>query len=83
MSFPDKKKFQIEYSDEIVSFIKGLLKPERAYRLGNNRGAQEVLEHPFLKSISSSSQIQSPLEPLSSIGQRNEEIDGIENIDIT
>ena len=52
VSFPDKRRFQIEYSDEIVSFIKGLLKPERAYRLGNNRGAQEALEHPFLEGMS-------------------------------
>ena len=34
--FPDKKKYAIEYSDELVSLIKALLTKDRPYRLGNN-----------------------------------------------
>ena len=76
MIFPDKAEYKIEYSDEIVSFIKGLLTKERAYRLGNNGGAQEVLEHLFLRSMYvSSSKIPSPLESLGLPGLLSEELD--------
>ena len=51
VEFPDKTKYAIEYSDELVSLIKALLNRERPYRLGNNSGAQEVLNHPFFDGI--------------------------------
>ena len=47
----DKEKKAIKYSDELVSLIIGLLQKERVYRLGNNKGAEDVLNHPFFNSI--------------------------------
>ena len=47
--FPDKTKFKIEYSDEIMDLILKLLDKDRATRLGTNGGAKDILSHPLFK----------------------------------
>ena len=47
--FPDKTKFKIEYSDEIMDVIIKLLDKEKSSRLGSNGGAKEILAHPLFK----------------------------------
>ena len=44
--FPDKNKFKIEYSDEIMDLILKLLEKDRSKRLGSATGAKEILSHP-------------------------------------
>ena len=55
--FPDKNKYKIEYSDEIVDLInavkfpsiifKQLLAKDKTKRLGYANDAEEILKHPF------------------------------------
>ena len=47
--FPDRKKYRIDYSDEIVDLVQKLLTKDRAHRLGAKNDYQEVIEHPFFK----------------------------------
>jgi len=49
--FPDRKQFRIDYSDELVSMVSSLLKKDRKHRLGSNGGAEEILKHPWFKSV--------------------------------
>ena len=46
--FPDKAKFRVEYSDECVDLIQGLLHKNNTKRIGA-KGYKEVLAHPFFK----------------------------------
>lgn len=48
--FPSKKKYNIDYSDEIVDLITQLLKKERYERL---QDAEEIIAHPFFKGLDS------------------------------
>lgn len=49
--FPDKTRYKIEYSDEIVDIITKLLSKDRTTRLGTKGDAQEVLSHPFFAGL--------------------------------
>jgi len=49
--FPDKTRYKIEYSDEVVDLISKLLAKERSTRLGTKGDAKEILSHPFFKSL--------------------------------
>ena len=49
--FPNKQKYNIDYSDELVSIVGSLLSKERYERLGNNGGCEEVLSHPFFSGL--------------------------------
>ena len=49
--FPDKTKFKIEYSDEIMDLIIKLLDKDRSTRLGTNGGAKEILSLPLFKNL--------------------------------
>ena len=40
--FPDKNKFKIEYSDEIMDLILKLLEKDRSKRMGTQTGAKEI-----------------------------------------
>ena len=44
--FPNREKYNFEYSDEIADLVLNLLQKQNE-RLGNNGGAEEVLAHPF------------------------------------
>ena len=49
--FPDKKKYKIEYSDEVQDIISKLLNKEKDNRLGSEEGMKEVLAHKWFKDI--------------------------------
>ncbi len=49
--FPDRTRYRIDYSDEIVDLIVGLLHKEKNKRLGYNGDGAEVLKHPFFASL--------------------------------
>ena len=48
--FPDRKKYKIDFSDELVDLVNKLLVKDKSQRLGAN-GVQEILDHPFFASI--------------------------------
>lgn len=47
--FPDRKKYKIDFSDEVVDFILSLLNKDKNVRLGSKNDFVEVLEHPYFK----------------------------------
>ena len=49
--FPDKKKYGIEYSDELVNLIGQLLEKDPQKRLGSKNDYQEILGHPWFEDI--------------------------------
>jgi hypothetical protein len=49
--FPDRAHYQIDYSDELVNLVSGLLRKDRHQRLGSRNGADEIIAHPFFASI--------------------------------
>ena len=49
--FPDRKKYKIDYSDEIMDLICRLLEKEKSVRLGAKDDFFEVLSHPVFKNI--------------------------------
>ena len=61
--FPDKTKFKIEYSDEIMDLIIRLLDKDRATRLGSNGGAKEILSHPLFKNYDHKKILNKTMEP--------------------
>ena len=61
--FPDKTKFKIEYSDEIMDLILKLLDKDRATRLGTAGGAKDILSHPLFKNIDENSILKRTMIP--------------------
>merc|ERR1712127_822020 len=61
--FPDKTKFKIDYSDEIMDMIIRLLDKDRATRLGSNGGAKEILSHPLFKNMDHNKIMNTPFKP--------------------
>ena len=49
--FPDRTRYKIDYTDEIVDLIVGLLAKDKSKRLGYKDGAKEILAHPFFASL--------------------------------
>jgi hypothetical protein len=49
--FPDRKKYKIDYSDEIMDLVTKLLDRERTKRLGYKDDFAEILSHPVFKNI--------------------------------
>lgn len=49
--FPDRRTYKIQYSDEIVDLISGLLKKNKDERLGSGSDYHEILAHPWFASI--------------------------------
>ena len=49
--FPDRKKYKIEYSDEIMDLIVKLLDKDKSKRLGSADDFAEVLSHPVFSSL--------------------------------
>jgi len=49
--FPDRKKYKIEYSDDIMDLIKKLLQKDRTKRLGFKNDAEEILSHKAFANI--------------------------------
>ena len=65
--FPDRKHYNIEYSDELVDLISKLLKKDRTQRLGYTGGITEIMAHPFFADIDikklESYQLEPPFQP--------------------
>jgi len=65
--FPDKEKYNLEYSDEFVDIVEKLLSKNPATRLGSMNDVHEVLEHPWFKSLNiedlEAQKIEPPLKP--------------------
>jgi hypothetical protein len=49
--FPDRAHYQIDYSDDLVSLVSGLLRKDRTQRLGTKGGAEEIMKHPFFATL--------------------------------
>ena len=49
--FPDRAHYAIDYSDDLVNIVSGLLKKDKATRLGANGDAEEIIAHPWFNSI--------------------------------
>lgn len=49
--FPDRKKYKIDYSDELQDLIVRLLDKDKHSRLGSKEGAKEILSHPVFASL--------------------------------
>ena len=49
--FPDRSKYSIEYSDELVDLLEKLLEKDPKKRLGTSGDAQEILQHPWFKGV--------------------------------
>ena len=67
VKFPDRKVYQIDYSDEIVDLISKLLNKDPAQRLGSQGGVDEVIAHPFFSEIDVNAlmnfQLEAPYKP--------------------
>ena len=61
--FPDKTKFKIDYSDEIMDLIIKLLDKDKATRMGTNGGSKEILSHPVFKKIDLNKIYNKTMEP--------------------
>ena len=49
--FPDRKKYKIDYSDEIMDVITKLLEKDKSYRLGSKDDAFEIFQHPYFADL--------------------------------
>ena len=49
--FPDRTKYKVDYSDDLMDCVNQLLVKNKDNRLGSNGGAQEILKHPFFASL--------------------------------
>lgn len=49
--FPDRRTYRIQYSDQVVDLISGLLKKTKEERLGANGDAAEILAHPWFADL--------------------------------
>ena len=51
VSFPDREKYKIKYTDELKDLILGLLNKDPTKRLGAKNDHLEIKEHPVFKSV--------------------------------
>mmetsp|Transcript_38615 Transcript_38615/g.27939 ORF Transcript_38615/g.27939 Transcript_38615/m.27939 type:complete len:105 (+) Transcript_38615:1231-1545(+) len=49
--FPDRTKYKVDYSDDLMDCVTQLLVKNKDNRLGSNGGVQEILKHPFFASL--------------------------------
>jgi len=49
--FPDRKKYKIDYCDELTDLVNQLLIKDKDQRLGSKNDVKDVLAHPFFASI--------------------------------
>ena len=61
--FPDKKKYKIEYSDDFVDVVLKLLNKDKKARLGSANDIEELLEHPYFKSLDQDSLLKKEIQP--------------------
>ena len=61
--FPDRAKYKISYSDEIVDLIRKLLDKDRSTRLGSTNDSEEILAHPLFADINLEELLQRKVDP--------------------
>lgn len=65
--FPDKEKYNLDYSDEFVDIVEKLLHKNQKQRLGNENDVHEILAHPWFADIDiknlEAQKIEPPLKP--------------------
>ena len=61
--FPDRKKYKITYSDEIMDLVTRLLEKDKSKRLGAKDDFVEVLQHPFFADLDIDQLENKELEP--------------------
>merc|ERR1711935_369575 len=65
--FPDKEKYNLDYSDEFVDIVEKLLSKNQANRLGSLNDVHEILEHPWFADLNiedlEAQRIEPPLKP--------------------
>lgn len=61
--FPDRTRYRIDYSDEIVDLIVSLLAKDKSKRLGYKEDGAEVLRHPFFADIDIEKLARKEVEP--------------------
>jgi serum/glucocorticoid-regulated kinase 2 len=61
--FPDKKKYKIDYSDDFVDVVLKLLDKDKKKRLGSADDMDEILAHPYFKSIDLDSLLKKEIKP--------------------
>jgi serine/threonine protein kinase len=61
--FPDRKKYRIDYSDELMDLVLKLLDKDKTTRLGAQGDADEILAHPFFASINMKDLMEFKVEP--------------------
>ena len=49
--FPDRTQYNLQYSDELVDLIIGLLQKDPKQRLGTKGGFREILSHPWFAEV--------------------------------
>lgn len=61
--FPDKKKYKIDYSDDFVDVVLKLLNKDKKERLGSKNDIEEILEHPYFKTLNIESLTKKEFKP--------------------
>ena len=65
--FPDKVKYNLDYSDDFVDIVEKLLSKKSNTRLGSQNDAHEILSHPWFADLNISDleaqKIEPPLKP--------------------
>ena len=61
--FPDRTRYRIDYSDEIVDLIVNLLAKDKSKRLGYKDDGTEILKHPFFKDLDLEKLARKEVEP--------------------
>lgn len=65
--FPDKEKYQVDYTDEFQDIVEQLLHKDQKKRLGSKNDVHEILAHPWFADIDikliEAEKITPPLKP--------------------
>ena len=61
--FPDRKKYRIDYSDELMDLVFKLLDKDKTTRLGAQNDADEIMAHPFFASINVKDLLEGKIKP--------------------
>lgn len=61
--FPDRKKYRIDYSDELMDLVAKLLEKDKGERLGAVNDADDILAHPFFATLDMKELLAKTLKP--------------------
>ena len=51
LTFPDRNKYQVAYTDKFMDLVKKLLSKDSALRLGSVNDVDDIISHPFFEEI--------------------------------